>query len=125
MTTNDAIVTCENLIKVYRIDDLEVMALQGLDLTIRRGEVMALVGSSGSGKTTLLKHLAYIYGSKQHETYGVTPLVPFFLPLRAYRTLLTQANPPSLPELVMAHHLKSLAELDARLQRLPPRDCED
>ncbi|MFZ9857029.1 MAG: ATP-binding cassette domain-containing protein [Roseiflexaceae bacterium] len=54
MTTNDAIVTCENLIKVYRIDDLEVMALQGLDLTIRRGEVMALVGSSGSGKTTLL-----------------------------------------------------------------------
>ena len=54
MTINDAIVTCENLIKVYRIDDLEVMALQGLDLTIRRGEVMALVGSSGSGKTTLL-----------------------------------------------------------------------
>ena len=54
MTTSDAIVTCENLIKVYRIDDLEVMALQGLDMTIRRGEVMALVGSSGSGKTTLL-----------------------------------------------------------------------
>jgi putative ABC transport system ATP-binding protein len=54
MTTSDAIVTCENLVKIYRIDDLEVMALQGLDLTIRRGEVMALVGSSGSGKTTLL-----------------------------------------------------------------------
>ena len=47
MTTNDAIVTCENLVKLYRIDDLEVMALQGLDLTIKRGEVMALVGSSG------------------------------------------------------------------------------
>ena len=37
MTVSDAIVTCENLLKVYRIDDLEVMALQGLDLTIRRG----------------------------------------------------------------------------------------
>jgi ABC-type dipeptide/oligopeptide/nickel transport system ATPase component len=48
MTTNDAIVTCENLVKLYRIDDLEVMALQGLDLTIKRGEVMALVGSFGS-----------------------------------------------------------------------------
>lgn len=86
---------------------------------------IAIVAWGGFGKTTLLKHLAYIYGSKQHETYGVTPLVPFFLPLRAYRTLLTQAEPPSLPKLVMTHHLKSLAELDARLQRLPDNWAQD
>ncbi len=86
---------------------------------------MAIVAWGGFGKTTLLKHLAYIYGSKQHETYGVTPLVPFFLPLRAYRTLLTQAEPPTLPELVMIYHLKSLAELDDRLQRLPGNWAQD
>ncbi len=66
MTTNDAIVTCENLVKLYRIDDLEVMALQGLDLTIKRGEVMALVGSSGSGKTTLLN----VIGGLDRPTAG-------------------------------------------------------
>ena len=66
MTTNDAIVTCENLVKLYRIDDLEVMALQGLDLTIKRGEVMSLVGSSGSGKTTLLN----VIGGLDRPTAG-------------------------------------------------------
>jgi ABC-type lipoprotein export system ATPase subunit len=66
MTTNDAIVTCENLVKLYRIDDLEVMALQGLDLTIKRGEVMAFVGSSGSGKTTLLN----VIGGLDRPTAG-------------------------------------------------------
>ncbi|MEY2845844.1 MAG: hypothetical protein RL076_1390 [Chloroflexota bacterium] len=65
-TPNDAIVTCENLVKIYRIDDLEVMALQGLDITIRRGEVMALVGSSGSGKTTLLN----VIGGLDRPTAG-------------------------------------------------------
>lgn len=49
-TPNDAIVTCENLVKIYRIDDLEVMALQGLDITIRRGEVMALVARRAPAK---------------------------------------------------------------------------
>ncbi len=57
MTQNEPIVLCDNLVKIYKLDEIEVVALQGLDLTIQTGEVMALVGSSGSGKTSLLNVL--------------------------------------------------------------------
>ena len=48
---------CDNLVKIYRVDDLEAIALQGLDLTVDRGEFVAIVGASGSGKSTLLSIL--------------------------------------------------------------------
>ena len=48
---------CENLVKIYKVADLEVVALQGLDLTVETGEVMAIIGNSGSGKSTLLNML--------------------------------------------------------------------
>ena len=50
-------VQCENLVKIYKTTDVEVMALQGLDLTVERGELMGIVGASGSGKSTLLNML--------------------------------------------------------------------
>jgi ABC-type lipoprotein export system ATPase subunit len=53
----DLLVICDNLIKIYKVDDLEVVALQGLDLEVERGEMIAIVGASGSGKTTLLNLL--------------------------------------------------------------------
>jgi ABC-type lipoprotein export system ATPase subunit len=48
---------CDNLVKIYKIADLEVVALQGLDLHVEAGELMAIIGNSGSGKSTLLNML--------------------------------------------------------------------
>jgi len=51
-------ILCEDLFKIYKIADLEVVALRGLDLVVEKGEVIAIVGASGSGKSTLLNILA-------------------------------------------------------------------
>ena len=50
----EPIITCENLVKIYKTKDIEVLALQGLELEIARGELMAIIGNSGSGKSTFL-----------------------------------------------------------------------
>ncbi|WP_199622295.1 ABC transporter ATP-binding protein [Paenibacillus alkalitolerans] len=50
-------IVCEDLVKIYKSADLEVFALQGLDLTVAEGELMAIIGNSGSGKSTLLNML--------------------------------------------------------------------
>lgn len=52
-----SMIVCESVVKIYKVHDLEVFALQGLDLTIEKGELMAIIGSSGSGKSTLLNLL--------------------------------------------------------------------
>ncbi|MBN1966834.1 MAG: ABC transporter ATP-binding protein [Anaerolineae bacterium] len=57
MGENKAFIECDNLVKIYKVADLEVVALQGLDLRIDKGEMMALVGPSGSGKSTLMNIL--------------------------------------------------------------------
>lgn len=52
-----AYIRADALFKIYQVADLEVVALQGLDLTIDRGELVGIVGASGSGKSTLLNIL--------------------------------------------------------------------
>jgi peptide/nickel transport system ATP-binding protein len=54
MNTTDHIIHASGLVKIYKVAELEVVALQGLDLEVARGEFLALVGPSGSGKSTLL-----------------------------------------------------------------------
>ncbi|MCY3916318.1 MAG: ATP-binding cassette domain-containing protein [Chloroflexi bacterium] len=56
-TSNGAFVICDDLYKIFKVADIEVMALQGLDLTVKRGELVGVVGASGSGKTTLMNVL--------------------------------------------------------------------
>jgi ABC-type lipoprotein export system ATPase subunit/bifunctional DNA-binding transcriptional regulator/antitoxin component of YhaV-PrlF toxin-antitoxin module len=50
-------IVCDNLVKIYQVAEHDIMALQGLDLVVRPGELMGIVGVSGSGKSTLLNIL--------------------------------------------------------------------
>ncbi len=54
---SEAIIQADNLVKIYKTKDIEVVALQGLDLNVEQGELMAIIGSSGSGKSTFLNML--------------------------------------------------------------------
>jgi len=51
------IIKIENLVKVYQNGDIEVKALKSLNLTIKQGEYIAIMGASGSGKSTLMNIL--------------------------------------------------------------------
>lgn len=66
MSDSKTIVYCENLVKLYKIGDIEVMALQGLDLQVEEGEMLAIIGNSGSGKSTLMN----IIGGLDRPTAG-------------------------------------------------------
>ncbi|NLT74142.1 MAG: ABC transporter ATP-binding protein [Chloroflexi bacterium] len=50
-------ILCDGLVKIYKVQDLEMVALGGLDLVVERGEFMAIIGPSGSGKSTLMNIL--------------------------------------------------------------------
>jgi len=55
--TENPFIICENLVKIYRVANLEQVALQGLDLVVERGEMLGIIGPSGSGKSTLMNIL--------------------------------------------------------------------
>ena len=60
MSNREALVSCQNICKVYKKGKQEIKPLHELDLDIYQGEFLALMGPSGSGKTTLLNLLAGI-----------------------------------------------------------------
>jgi len=51
-------IVCDNLVRIYQTEGIEVVALQGLDLVVAPSELVAIVGASGSGKSTLLNILS-------------------------------------------------------------------
>jgi len=79
----EPLVACENLVKIFKVQDLEALALQGLDLTVQRGELMAIIGNSGSGKTTLLN----VLGGLDRPSAGTAVVAGYNLLKMPERTL--------------------------------------
>lgn len=62
----EAVIRCDQLLKIFSLDDHEVIALQGLELRVEAGERVGVIGASGSGKSTLLN----IIGALDRPTAG-------------------------------------------------------
>jgi putative ABC transport system ATP-binding protein len=57
---SDSVVRLENVIKTYRMGTTDVPVLKGINITVRRGEFVGIMGTSGSGKSTLLNLLGLL-----------------------------------------------------------------
>ena len=58
LTSAESAIVCRDLVRIFRTENVEVQALQGLNLVVRGSELVAVVGASGSGKSTLLSILS-------------------------------------------------------------------
>ena len=66
---SEVMIQADGLVKIYKSKQTEVLALQGLDLTVEKGELTALIGNSGSGKSTFLNMI----GGLDRPSAGLIP----------------------------------------------------
>ena len=78
-----ALIEITDLVKVYKVDSVEVRALRGLALEVKEGEMIGLIGPSGSGKTTLLN----VIGGLTRATAGTVEVLERDLQLLSSKEL--------------------------------------
>src|SRR5579859_5338977 len=69
--TRETVLSCQGLVKTFGIEDTAVPVLRGIDLEVKRGDSLAIVGASGSGKSTLL----HLLGGLDRPTSGSVQLL--------------------------------------------------
>ena len=62
-------IQADGLVKIYKTKQTEVLALQGLDLTVEEGELTAIIGNSGSGKSTFLNMIGGLDRPRKQPVY--------------------------------------------------------
>ena len=116
-TEKKKMIEAENLIKIYKTEEIEVVALQGLDLTVEEGELMAIIGNSGSGKSTLLKILAGIEKPDNGSVASKKNLTVAYVPQAAHY--------PSMPlTQVLLDQCENLGTLTEIEKHVSPRFCQ-
>jgi putative ABC transport system ATP-binding protein len=120
---------CEGLVKIYKTAEVEVVALQGLNLTIEAREMMAIIGNSGSGKSTLLN----ILGGLDRPSAGVVGVGPWDL-LKITEKQLVQYKRQTvgfiwqnnsrnlLPYLTALENVETAMMLNSKVDRLYAKD---
>ncbi|MEG6612170.1 ABC transporter ATP-binding protein [Pseudoclostridium thermosuccinogenes] len=69
MKSCDSVISAEGLTKVYENGENKVFALKGIDLSLKKGEMLAVMGSSGSGKSTLLNIIGALDSPTEGKVY--------------------------------------------------------